>query len=218
MLGSTVVHAASSAALTACATQWEYFRSEWHKKAIARDADQYRDELSRRLRVFAEDCEGGRELVVALRDLGLSVEVNLPRRPTLATVTRLKDAKDQNLSFRSRKDSESAADRDLSPAFALKAKSLSREDWLVIELMMSIRNVLAHSSPRSVTAMNAALVKAAGVRGSADIVHLARTGQRVTPSGIGRYLSATIPWGTDQESRVIAICTYMRSLGDNFRT
>ena len=145
------------------------------------------------------------------------MEINLPKAPKIATITRLKDAKDQNVSFRTQRDSDSAADRDLAPAYALRPKSLTREDWLVIELMIAIRNALAHSSTRAVDAMNAALVKAASVRRSADIVHLARVSQRVSPSGIGRYLSATVPWAGGQESRVLAMCSYISELGDKFR-
>lgn len=204
-------------ALARCSTEWEYFRSEWHKRAIARDASQYRDELVRRLKALASETEGGNSLVAALRDVGLDVEINLRKNPTIATINKLRHSADQNIAFPHQKEADRDANRDLVPLYAAKATSLSREDWLVIELMIAIRNAVAHSSSRSIDVMNAALTNAAKVKKSADIRNLAMTTRRVPASGIGRYLCAKVSWGGAQGSRVVAICTYIRGLGDRFR-
>ncbi len=217
VLGADTVYSASAAALTSCATQWEFFRSEWHKKAIARDATQYRAELVRRVKTLAAESKGGNDLIAALREAGLEIEINLPKNPTMGTVNRLRDARDQNVSFRSQKDSDTAATRDLVPTYAALPKSLTREDWLVIEILITVRNALAHSSSGSVDAMNSALASAAKVRGASDIKSLARTTNRVTSSGVGKYLAAAVRWDTGEEARVIAICLYMRTLGEKFR-
>ncbi len=217
VLGAATIYSASAAALTNCATQWEYFRSEWHKKAIARDATQYRAELVRRVKTFAAESAGGNDLVAALRDAGLEIEINLPKNPTIGTVSRLRDTREQNVSFRTQKESDTAATRDLVPTYAALPKSLSRDDWLVLEILIAVRNALAHASPRSIDAMNTALSSAAKVRGASNIRSLARLANRVTSSGIGKYLAASVSWDAGEEARVIAICRYVRVLGDKFR-
>jgi hypothetical protein len=215
-LGAGTVRAASEAALTGVATQWEFFRSEWHKKAIARDASQYRDELSRRIRVLASESDGGRDLVTAIRDLGLQVEINLPKYPTIETVNRLRDSREQNIAFRSKKDSDEVAGRDLVDAYSVKVRSLDHDDWAVIGLMIALRNALAHSSIMSMNAMNAAIRAVASTR-QRELRQLARDVNRVTASGIGAYLASSITWRGSDVARVMVITDYMRNLGDKFR-
>jgi len=216
VLGVSTVQAASSAALTSIATSWEQFRSDWHKKAIARDATQYRIELVRRAKVSMEVSEPGRELVVALRDLGLDLEINLEKYPSLATVNRLRDVKDQNVSFRSKEESDRASTRDLTPTLAARALALTFADWQVLQVMIATRNAIAHGSPRSMTALHSVLALTAR-SGPADLRGLGRVSRRVSPSGIGAYLCASIPWDGGRSTRVLAIGGYVRDLGDKFR-
>lgn len=205
----------SSAALSACATNWEWFRSDWHKKAIAKDASAYRSSLVGKIRGLLErDPDAGRPFIRALDKEGVSIDVHLATTPTLSTVGHIIDPSGGNVSFRTRKDSEGLADKHLAPRYAAKAKSLSRDDWLIIEVMITARNALAHSSVRSVDDMNAAMQNA-GQSGSRKVKSLARSGNRVTRSGIGAYLQAAAP--SMKATRVMVICEHMLQLEAKFR-
>jgi hypothetical protein len=208
---------ASSAALSTCATNWEWFRSDWHKKAIARNATVYRQALLAKVKgLLEQDPDVGRPLVKALDAEGVALDVHLLRTPTLSTVSRILDPSGGNVTFRSQRESDSIADKHLAPRYAMKVKSLTRDDWLIIGVMIAVRNALAHSSTRSVDAMNEAMQKA-GNSGSRQVRALARTGNRVTRSGVGTYLRAKAPGTGTNTARAILICEHMLSLGLKFR-
>jgi len=208
---------ASSAALSTCATNWEWFRSDWHKKAIAKNATVYRQALVAKIQgLLEQDPDVGRPLVRALTAEGVALDVHLLRTPTFSTVSRILDPSGGNVTFRSQAESDKVADKHLDPRYALKVKSLTRNDWLIIIVMIAIRNTLAHSSTRSVDAMNEAMQNASG-SGSPDVRALARTGNRVTRSGVGAYLHAVAPRTGTNTTRAMLICEHMLSLGSKFR-
>lgn len=208
---------ASSAALSMCATNWEWFRSDWHKKAISKNATVYRQALIAKVKgLLQQDPDVGKPLVRALDDKGVTLDVHLLRTPTFSTVSHILDPSGGNVTFRSKPESDRLADKHLDPRYATKAKSLTRDDWLIISVMIAVRNALAHSSTRSVEAMNEAMQTASN-SGSRDVRALARAGNRVTRSGIGTYLYAVAPGAGTNVTRAMLICEHMLSLGAKFR-
>lgn len=212
-LDSEILRRAAASAISTGATNWEWFRSEWHKKAIARDATVYREALVTRVRHFMHvDAGGGRKLLDALDAEGIAIDVRLPQLPTLSRINRIIDPSDNNITFRSKSESDARADAHLAPQYAAKSKSLTRDDWLVIGVLIGVRNALAHSSTRSIDAMNKALTDA-GKTADPSVRALRRDGNRVTRSGIGAYLVAE----TLGISRVLRVSQHLHGLGALFR-
>jgi hypothetical protein len=208
-----VLRRSAAAAISSSATNWEWFRSEWHKKAIARDATQYRQALLGKVRqILEQDGESGRLLLKTLDAEGIAIEVHLTQYPTIITINKLIDPSDGNVSFRSKSDSDRKASSHLTPRYAAGPLSLTRDDWLVIDVMLGVRNMLAHSSKRSVDAMNDALA-ACVATGNDEVKSLGRVTNRVTRSGIGAYLLADYRG----VRRVERICSHMLQLEAKFR-
>lgn len=206
---------AASAALSTCATNWERFRSDWHKRAIAKNATQYRQNLINRAREAIKQSQHmGKDLLETMDQNQVSLDISLPKHPTLATISQLIDPSESNISFRSKAESEKRAKQHLVGKYAAKVRTLDHNDWLYIEVMIGVRNALAHSSTRSVEGVNSAIQKAAR-SGTLSASKLGRAERNVRFSGIGKYL-LTIPSGSSQ-SRVELICTHMQSLGAKFR-
>lgn len=183
-------------------------------KAIAKDATVYRQALISKVKeLLNQDPDVGRPLIKALDEV-IALDVHLPKNPTLGTISHILDPFGGNVTFRTQKTSERIADNHLAPQCAARAKSLTRNDWLIIRVMVTVRNVLAHSSIRSVDAMNDAM-QAADHSGSPQVKALARTGNRVTRSGVGAYLRAAVPGGNS--TRIMLICGHMLSPGLKFR-
>ncbi len=154
-------------------------------------------------------------MIASLTATGVNIEVSLPRQPKVGDVRKIVDPSDGNITFRNRKESDRIADSHLSATYAAYPKSLTYNDWLVIEVMISVRNALAHSSPRSIDAMNACL-NACLNTGDPQIQALGRVTNRVTRSGIGSYLVAD-PKELSGERRVGYLCDYILKLGSKFK-
>ena len=221
VLGVGAVRAASRAALAMSATNWEFFRSEWHKRAIALDTSNFRTWAGERLRQVAEKTVEGRSLAIALQSRNAKVHADLPRRLAVKDVGALLDPLDNNITFRDKKSSDRLAQAQLSPGLAKGPLALTHDDWLVLELMVSIRNALAHASTRSIAPMRQA-IKNAAKSGDPKITSLARTERQVTTAGIGKYLSVPITWVPSPqlpqrtEPRIVAIVEHVRDLGPRF--
>lgn len=214
-LDKATMRNAASAALSTCATNWERFRSDWHKRAIAKDATIYRASLVNRVRdSIVQNPKAGKELLKVMDQHNIHIDVSLPKHPTIDTVNLLIDPTESNIAFRTQQDSEKRAKSHLADRYAAKVRTLDHNDWLHIEVMIGIRNALAHSSPRSMESMNNALQRSAQ-SGTLSASRLGRAERKVTSSGIGKYL-LTIPTGANQ-ARVDLICSHMRGLGAKFR-
>jgi len=208
----SVQRRAAESALSKTATNWEWFRSEWHKKAIGRDATVYRKYLITKVRGFIEESADGKNFLAALDDAHAPIDVQLSRLPGHSKVSKILDPSDGNFTFHDKKQSEQTADRHLIPRYAALPKSLTHDDWLVIGVLVSIRNVLAHSSKRSVDAMNTA-IGACHKTGNQTVRALCRDTNHVTLSGVGAYLMAEI----QGERRIDRICFHMLGLAQKFR-
>lgn len=220
-LGVGTVRTAARAALAASATNWEFFRSEWHKRAIALDTSNFSVWVGERLRQIAEETEVGRSLAKELRLKNIRVHGELPKRLTIQEVGALLDPLENNITFRSQSASDRLARAQLSTNLAKGPLALTHDDWLVLELMVSIRNALAHASRRSIEPMRQAIRNAAN-SGDTKVTSLARTERQVAPAGIGKYLSVPIAWTPSSqptprtEARIVVIAEHVRDLGAKF--
>jgi hypothetical protein len=86
--------------------------------------------------------------------------------------------------FKGARELEELASDFLVARFSSRIASLSDAQKRVIDATIAVRNVLAHRSPRAVTAMNQALTA------GALPAPLRRTGNRVSARGVGAYLRA----------------------------
>jgi hypothetical protein len=111
------------------------------------------------------------------------VHLALPAQLSVATVQRLLDPLDRNISFGDKWTDRARA--ELSPRYATKVLSLSPTDLRLINACEKIRNAIVHRSPGSVDEMNTALV----VLDPTVDADLLRT-SKVTGDGIAAYLHA----------------------------
>jgi len=202
----------ASAAMSATATNWERFRSEWHKRAIARDATVFRSHLIRRSESLISAAPDGAKYMTTLRAHGVELDVRLPKHPGLSTVSELLDPGEANITFRTRTDSDAKAHAHLVPDLAAHPLSLDDDDWLVIGVMLGVRNALAHSSAQSMTAMNRAIRRANGGADD-DVRALGRLHYDIRRSAIGLYLNR----GINRSTRTRIVCEWMLGLGAKFR-
>lgn len=166
---------ASRDAFVRIAVGWEGFRSRWHIAAINRDSSAYRVDVETRFRASIKGRGFG--------ELDPFVRVALPAHLSLATVQRLLDPHDRNISFGEKWTDRARA--ELAPLYAAKILSLSPADLLLVTACEKIRNAIVHRSQSSVDEMNTALV----VLDPTVDADLVRT-SRVTASGIAAYLHA----------------------------
>ena len=223
VLGQPALHATSEATLSACATNWEAFRTDWHIRAIACDATQFRAWVSNRVVDAAKSDQNVKALIEGIEaDPEGRFEVVLPKHPTMARVAGMLDPNDYNLTFRDKRSSDAKADNHLVPNLAALPKSLDYLDWKVLALMVATRNAIAHGSAGSMTYLKAAMNDIAGVHDS-QVAALGRRTRSVPSTGIGRFLTVTPPrpsgqpQGTVWQPRVITICERVRDMGAKFR-
>ncbi|MGH2712305.1 MAG: hypothetical protein ACRDM7_00160 [Thermoleophilaceae bacterium] len=159
------------------AVAFETFRSDWHIAAINRDSGQFKEELTRRV----EQSVTGRWKGLAGR-----VAVDLPKHPSLEVVRTLFDPDGENVSLGSSTIWTQRANDHLRPAYRDAVENLPNEDRLLIDAVISIRNLLSHHSQKSSNDMNVAL---RNLHGHHDR-DLRRGTNRIEPSGIRNYLNA----------------------------
>lgn len=166
---------ASLDAFVRIAVEWEGFRSRWHIATINRDSSAYRADLERRFRASIKDGRFG--------GLEPFVHVTLPRQLSVATVQRLLDPLDRNISFGDKWTDRARA--ELATQYAAKVQSMSPADLLLVTACEKVRNAIVHRSPSSVNEMNTALV----VLDPTVDADLVRT-NKVSATGIAAYLHA----------------------------
>ena len=172
---SDLKKAASLDAFVRVAVAWEVFRSDWHIAAINRDSSTYRASLAAR---FRQSLAGGK-----FAQLEPYVQLSWPAHLSVATVRKLLDPLERNISF-----GENWVDRarsDLAGALAAKVTALPPADLLLVSAAEKLRNAIAHRSTSSVDELNSALV----VLHPPVDAQLVRT-TRVTARGIAAYLHA----------------------------
>lgn len=223
VLGQPALHATSEATLSACATNWESFRTDWHIRAIAWDATQFRAWVTARVVDAAKSDEKVKALIEGVQaDPEGRFEVALPKHPTMARVAGMLDPNDYNLTFKDQRTSNDKATKHLVPSLAALPKSLDFLDWKVLAIMVATRNAIAHGSVGSMAYLKGAMNDIAGVHDK-QIAALGRRDRSVPRAGIGRYLTVTpakppgqLP-GTVWQPRVITICERVRDMGAKFR-
>lgn len=204
---------ACTTALMSTARNWEKFRSEWHIRAVAKDATILRQSLQQRVDGQLAQTALGKSLDKA----GVHVPLQLAKHPGLEAVRALLDAEDANITFSQKNDSEDRADKELSGPLATKAKSLTLDDWKLITLVRTTRNAIAHGSVKSLVDMNKAIQAIKHTR-DPGLRALGRQTNSVSGPGIGVYLYAyhkhvAHPYAA---VRVIDICLRMKDLADRF--
>ena len=137
------------------AVRWELFRSDWHIAAAARDTTQLRatfaEEVSKVLAGRPELAEGRQYVHVAI-----------PDHLSLEQTRRLLDPAGMNVSLvsgaagKDRWVQKSAA--HLASPWAEKVRGVPPADRRLIELVESVRNVIAHESANSHRLLNSALL------------------------------------------------------------
>lgn len=223
VLGQPALHATSEATLSACATNWESFRTDWHIRAIACDATQFRAWVTARVVDAAKSDEKVKALIEGVQaDPEGRFEVALPKHPTMARVAGMLDPNDYNLTFKDQRTSDDKATKHLVPSLAALPKSLDFLDWKVLAIMVATRNAIAHGSVGSMAYLKGAMNDIAAVHDK-QIAALGRRDRSVPRAGIGRYLTVTpakppgqLP-GTVWQPRVITICERVRDMGAKFR-
>lgn len=223
VLGQPALHATSEATLSACATNWESFRTDWHIRAIACDATQFRAWVTTRVVTAAKSDEKVQALIAGIQeDPDGRFEVSLPKHPTMARIAGMLDPNNYNLTFKDQRSSNAKADNHLVPSLAALPKSLDYLDWKVLAIMIATRNAIAHGSGGSMTYLKQAMNDIAGVHDK-QVAALGRQDRSVSGSGIGRFLTVTppkpsgLPRGTVWQPRVITICERVRDMGAKFR-
>lgn len=223
VLGQPALHATSEATLSACATNWEAFRTDWHIRAIACDATQFRTWVTQRVVDAAKSDENVKALIEGIQaDPEGRFEVALPKHPTMARVAGMLDPNDYNLTFKDKQSSDKKANNHLVPELAALPKSLDYLDWKVLALMVATRNAIAHGSVGSMAYLKKAISDIAEVHDS-RVAALGRRNRSVPSTGIGRFLTVTPPRpsgqppGTVWQPRVITICERVRDMGAKFR-
>lgn len=135
------------------AVTWEGFVSDLFVAYINRDCSTYAAHLQRAF----EDEFSGKQKDIFDRFGDLSFPAHMDR----ATVLSLVDRQDQNITFRTAEEMRKRARLWLAPVDQARFHALNSRDRAVIDLLVSIRNHLAHQSKSSLDRMNAALAAAA---------------------------------------------------------
>ena len=124
--------------------------------------------------------------------------------------TTASDPDGHNIVLRSRGELRERAERELGDPFRIKALGISKSDWIVADLIRTMRNALAHRSLAAFTSLDEVL------RRSDLIAPLKLTStQRLDFRGIGRYLEQACRLNNKSELRSSIID---RLLACKFRT
>jgi hypothetical protein len=191
-------------ALLRLAVNWEAFLSDWWVSSVNRDTGPLLAGLDAQVRKFAETKCG-------LSNADLSTNVITRSHFTLDDVRRMLDPEGQNIVLRSRSELRKRAQSELGNPYLMKVLGISTTDWVVANLVRTMRNALAHRSRRSFDELDRVLR-------SGDLPAALRltTSQRLDFRGIGRYLGVR-PNGSTVE-RIATIHDRMRLLAGKLRT
>lgn len=127
---------------------WETFLHEWHVAAAAKDQTRLMQRCAATLASIPGEAQDLLEL--------LSIVPELPRHLSLPQVEALLNASGTNLTFRDMREWKSAAKNDLVNPYvgAVLAVANDDESASTIELLRSLRNLLAHGSKSAKESFN----------------------------------------------------------------
>lgn len=197
------------------ARDWERFLSDWHIAAVARDsttfANTLTDHLTKAVTKYGNE-RGAPQLSV------FSPTVHVPAHPTQADVARALDGQGRNLPLSTNKARRRFANDYLAGPYASKHEKLADEaTTLLLDVLLSVRNVIAHRSRSSLDHLNTKLTEASQ-SADQDVSSLGRDQNRVSPSGVGSYLDAAVvseAWGS--ASRALLLSLKVSDLSEHFR-
>ncbi|WP_380165619.1 hypothetical protein [Jannaschia sp. R86511] len=203
----------SALALIACVQNWELLLSRWHIRAIVRDSSEYRKFLT------ASAANLGLSGTPAqLHTAGyLATTLHIPSHLTIRQVEAMLDARDRNVTFKSKRDAMSLSARRLAPPHMAKMRKITDDDWRLLSLAQSVRNAIAHGSGQSLREMNAAIQD---MKTSTDPTDASLGGRKtsVQASGIGTYLYSYFDHSLGSPLvRLTYICSRMRNIGTKLR-
>lgn len=197
------------------ARDWERFLSDWHIAAVARDSTTFSNTLTNHLTKAVDKYANERDkpqLAV------FSPTVHVPAHPTQSDIATALDSRGRNLPLATKKERKTFANAYLAAPYASKHKKLADEDTrLFLEVLLSVRNAIAHRSRSSLDVLNAKLSEASQCA-DPDVGSLGRVKNRVSPSGIGPYLDAAVVsphWG--RLSRALLLSLTVSDLSERFR-
>lgn len=182
------------------AVAFEGFRSDWHVAAINRDSGHFKADLVQRV----EQSVTGR-----WKGLAGLVQIDLPKHPSLGIIRSLLDPDGQNVSLGSSAAWTKRAEEHLCTPYRDAVLALPRKDLLLIDAVVSVRNLVSHGSEKASNEMNRALRQ---LHGHHD-PDLRRGTNRIEPSGIGSYLNAN----RHGARRVEMFHSRLREIAENLR-
>lgn len=171
------------------ARDWERFLSDWHIAAVARDSTTFSntltDHLSKAVTKYGNERDTPQLSV-------FSPTVHVPAHPTLSDIASALDGQGRNLPLSTKKARKKFADAYLAAPYASKHEELADEETrLQLDVLLSVRNVIAHRSRSSLEVLNAKVTEASK-SAHPDVGNLGRDKNRVSPSGVGSYLDSAV--------------------------
>lgn len=188
--------------LMTVAQVWETFISDWLVGAVTRDASRFKyrlEEAANKSYATAANTKEWKHFA--------EFSVNVPKHPNVSTVRKSLDAKGQNIAVTSKTGADNFAARNLSSEFARLLGTITEEDWLLLNLVRTCRNAIAHRSPMSSSSLNAALKDIAKSAEPND----AQLGNKASVGDIGTYLKSKK--GSGQDRRGDYLITRVEEIG-----
>ncbi len=149
LLSKKDVSTFSESTALSLAVAWEGFVSDILVAYINRDCSTYAVHLQS---AFKSEFSGKQDVIY--HSFG---RLEFPRHMDRTTVLALVDRRDQNITFSTAREMQDAARRWLVPADHARFDSLNSGDRAIIDLLISLRNHLAHGSQGSLDRMNDAM-------------------------------------------------------------
>jgi hypothetical protein len=195
---------ASEVCLLRLAVAWEAYRSDWHIAAVNRDPSTLLKQLQQKAL---------RDVIIPPKytDFVTLQAKKIPRHLNIASVKSILDSSGRNVTFSDRADAERRAKAELAPSLRAKILSLP-DDWRLIELLMSFRNLIVHRSSQSVSKVNQSIQSFA----NASPIHKEAFWRKgnVSRDKPGRYLVAGPPSGPwKRMPRVVVLGQMLIDLG-----
>lgn len=205
----------SSNLVMATARDWERFLSDWHITAVARDATVFgktlTEHMSKAVKQYGEKRDSPQLDV-------FSPTIHVPAHPTLSAVAAALDGRGRNLALSTAKARRRFAEDYLVEPYASKHEELADDaTTLLLDVLVTVRNVIAHRSGSSLTHLNETLTEASQ-SADPDVRSLGRFQNRVRQSGVGSYLDARVEsqaWGG--VSRALLLSFTVHDLAERFR-
>jgi FAD/FMN-containing dehydrogenase len=169
------------------AASLERFLSQWVVRCVSFDSSSFRDHVAERAANAAADAlwrdwAPADRFWIGRDDVVVSVDLPIERKNALTRAAALLGWEDGNLPIARLRDFTNEA-RDILPAkYANRVIAFGPQRERLVDATFAIRNVIAHGSERSVTAMNQTLSSRQLPTG------LQRGSRRITAAGVGRYL------------------------------